>query len=237
MIIDAPSPNFGPRKEDKKIKYLILHYTGTPTAFEALRLLQGRQADHEVSAHYFVDEDGSITRLVSEDMRAWHAGKSCWEGEEDINSCSIGIEIQNPGHEFGYRKFPEAQIRSVTELCRGIIGRHKILPCHVLAHSDIAPERKKDPGELFPWQQLAAEGIGLWPEAKETDGEKDIKAILTKFGYDAALDEKTLIAAFQRHFEPEVFQTPEKIGVASLNTVQLAAALLRQNLALGPKVS
>src|SRR5262249_26037816 len=152
---DAPSPNFGPRKEGKKIKYLILHYTDTQTAFEALKLLQGGDPAHQVSAHYLVDEDGTVMRIVDEAMRAWHAGKSYWEGEEDLNSCSIGIEIQNPGHTNGYRPFPEEQIAAVAELCDGIIERHNILPCHVLAHSDIAPERKADPGELFPWQALS----------------------------------------------------------------------------------
>lgn len=241
IIADAPSPNFGPRKEGKKIKYLILHYTGSPTAFEALRLLQGGRPGHDVSAHYLVDEGGAVTRLVDENMRAWHAGKSSWEGEEDINSCSIGIEIQNPGHEFGYVNFPAAQVQAVAELCRGIIERHRILPYHVLAHSDIAPERKQDPGELFPWEQMAAQGIGLWPEPADSDADaadaEEIRAILTKYGYDRRLDEKTLITAFQRHFEPEVFAHPDRIGVASLNTVQLMQALLRQKLALRPKVS
>jgi N-acetylmuramoyl-L-alanine amidase len=239
IIVDAPSPNFGPRQEGKKIKYLVLHYTGTETSFEALRLLQGGQAGHDVSAHYLVDEDGLVTRLVDEEMRAWHAGKSSWEGEEDINSCSIGIEIQNPGHEFGYVNFPAAQMQAVAELCQEIIARHRILPYHVLAHSDIAPERKQDPGELFPWAELAAQGIGLWPEVNDEDFDVagDIKNILTKYGYDRRLDEKTLIAAFQRHFEPEVFGDPERIGVASLNTVQLMQALLRQKLALRPRIS
>ena len=241
IIIDAPSPNFGPRPEGKKIKYLILHYTGTKTAFEALRLLQGGRKGHAVSAHYLIDENGSATRLVDEALRAWHAGKSCWEGEEDINSCSIGIELQNPGHEFGYVNFPEVQVRAVTELCKGIIGRHKILPYHVLAHSDIAPDRKKDPGEFFPWAELAQQGIGLWPEATDLDEREldaeEIKSILTKYGYDRRADLKTLITAFQRHFEPGVFLDPERIGVASPNTVQLLQALLRQKLALRPKIS
>jgi N-acetylmuramoyl-L-alanine amidase len=241
IIIDAPSPNFGPRREGKKIKYLVLHYTGSPTAFEALSLLQGGKAGHDVSAHYLVDEDGSVTQLVDETLRAWHAGKSCWEGEEDINSCSIGIEIQNPGHEFGYVNFPEAQICAVAELCRGIIDRHRILPYHVLAHSDIAPERKQDPGELFPWAELAGQGIGLWPEPTDMDADdadaEEIKSILTKYGYDRRPDVKTLITAFQRHFEPEAFAAPERIGVASLNTVQLMQALLRQKQALRPKIS
>ena len=238
-ILDAPSPNFGPRRENKKIKFLVLHYTGTPTAFEALRLLQGGDPAYQVSAHYLVDDDGTVTRIVDETLRAWHAGTSYWEGEEDINSCSIGIEIQNPGHAFGYTPFPGEQMAAVAELCRGIIGRNSILPQHVLAHSDIAPERKLDPGELFPWAQLAESGIGLWPEVRVEDREEtnDVKSILTKYGYDPRVDEKTLITAFQRHFEPETFLTPDRIGVANPNTVSLMRALLRQKMALRARVS
>jgi len=236
IIVDAPSPNFGPRTEGKKIKYLILHYTGTKTVFEAIRLLQGGEPKHQVSAHYLVDEAGSVMRFVDENMRAWHAGKSYWEREEDINSSSIGIEIQNPGHEYGYRPFPEEQMKVVAELCHGIIDRHKILPAHVLAHSDIAPERKEDPGELFPWQALSEQGIGLWPEAGEHEAE-DIGVILTKYGYDPRIDLKTRITAFQRHFEPEVFLTPESIGVAGPNTVKRLQSLMAQKLAGRRRIS
>lgn len=239
-IVDAPSPNFGPRAAGKKIKYLILHYTGTPTAFEAVRLLQGGDPKHQVSAHYFVDEDGSVMRFVDENMRAWHAGKSYWEREEDINSCSIGIEIQNPGHEFGYRAFPQEQIEVVAALCQEIIARHDILPVHILAHSDIAPERKEDPGELFPWQALSEQGIGLWPEtgAQDDDGEaEDIGAILTKYGYDPRPDLKTRITAFQRHFAPETFLTPGQVGIADASTVKKAHSLLKQKLAGRRRIS
>ncbi|MBI3440517.1 MAG: N-acetylmuramoyl-L-alanine amidase [Proteobacteria bacterium] len=237
IIIDAPSPNFGPRQEGKKIKYLILHYTGTQTAFNALQLLQGSREGHDVSAHYLVDETGAVMRLVGESMRAWHAGKSFWEGEEDINSCSIGIEIHNPGHEYGYVSFPTEQMEAVVELCREIIERHDILPYQVLAHSDIAPERKMDPGELFPWEWLAQQGVGLWPKSAEAADSADIKSILTAYGYDPRQDGKTLITAFQRHFEPNVFLTPDRIGVASSNTVKIANALLLQKLAGRRKVS
>ncbi len=233
-IVDAPSPNFGPRAEGKKIKYLILHYTGVESAFEALRLLQGGDKDHQVSAHYLVDEDGAVSRLVAEEMRAWHAGKSYWEGETDINSCSIGIEIQNAGHEFGLPAFPEAQIDAVIELCRGIMARHKILPCHVIAHSDIAPERKQDPGELFPWKKLADAGIGQWPEPG-TGEEGDIDKILTQFGYDPKVDLKTRVTAFQRHFMPEVFKMPEKVGVGDPDTVQKLQSLVKKKLGQRPK--
>lgn len=235
-VIDAPSPNFGPRKDGKKIKYLILHYTGTSTAFEALHLLQGGDPSHKVSAHYIVDTDGSVTRLVDEVMRAWHAGKSCWEGEEDINSCSIGIEIQNPGHDLGYTVFPDEQMRAVAGLCKEIMKRHGILPCNVLAHSDIAPGRKADPGELFPWKELAGQGIGLWPEPKDADDAKEsIDSLLAKLGYDSKVNLKERLAAFQRHFEPEVFATPEKVGEPSPDSVRIAAALLRQKMAFRPK--
>jgi N-acetylmuramoyl-L-alanine amidase len=234
-IVDAPSPNFGPRKEGKKIKYLILHYTDTETSFEALKLLQGNDPAHQVSAHYLVDEDGTVMRIVDEANRAWHAGKSYWEGEEDINSCSIGIEIQNPGHTNGYREFPKEQIAALVELCQGIIERHGILPCHVLAHSDIAPERKADPGELFPWQELAEQGIGVWPEPGEFE-KGDIKKILTKYGYDPRVDQKTLIKAFQRHFEPEAFLTPDSAGTETPDTVKKSQSLLKQKLAQRPKL-
>ena len=234
IIVDAPSPNFGPRAQGKKVKYLILHYTGVKTSFEAMRLLQGSDPKHPVSAHYLVDEEGGVIRFVDENMRAWHAGKSYWEREEDINSCSIGIEIQNPGHEFGYRPFPEEQMKVVAELCHGIIERHNILPAHVLAHSDIAPERKEDPGELFPWQALSEQGIGLWPDiaSDESDEEaEDIGAILTKYGYDPRLDLKSRLTAFQRHFEPEIFLTPEQVGAIGLNTVKKLQSLMAQKLA------
>jgi N-acetylmuramoyl-L-alanine amidase len=246
IIADAPSPNFGPRKEGKKLKYLILHYTGTETAFNALKLLQGGRDGHDVSAHYLIDETGVVTRIVNEEMRAWHAGKSYWEGEEDINSCSIGIEIHNPGHEYGYVPFPDIQIKSVTELCSDIIQRQKILPYHVLAHSDIAPGRKEDPGELFPWASLSKQGIGLWPQVTDQDEfaaeeildkPDEIKSILTRFGYDPRLDLKILLTAFQRHFVPDVFLTPDRCGEADLNTVKRLVAIKRQKLALRPKIT
>lgn len=239
MIVTAsPSPNFGPRKNNAKIKYLILHYTGMEDPFDALRRMQDPAA--EVSAHYMVDESGMIYQLVDEDMRAWHAGKSWWEGEDDVNSTSIGIEIQNPGHEFGYRPFPDVQIAAVNELCRDIVARRKILPAHVIGHSDIAPARKQDPGELFPWTALAAAGVGLKPVVTDLDElEADkiisepeaVKSLLTRFGYDPRLDLEVLVTAFQRHFEPDVFDDAEKIGKYSLNTVQLLVSLYRQKLA------
>ena len=239
IVIDAPSPNFDPRRENKKIKYLILHYTGMPTAFESLRLLQGGDLSHQVSVHYLIDEEGGVVRIVDEAMRAWHAGKSCWEKEEDINSCSIGIEIQNPGHEYGYVSFPNVQIKSVVTLCRDILKRHRILPHHILAHSDIAPERKTDPGEKFLWDFLVQQGIGILPDVTEKDrldakevwqNSEKIKSLLVRYGYDSRCDLKTLVTAFQRHFEPEIFNTPEQVGTVSLNTLGLMQSLMRQKL-------
>jgi N-acetylmuramoyl-L-alanine amidase len=206
-FIEAPSPNSGERKDGKTVSILVLHYTDTKDEEESLRLMQ--DPAHQAAAHYLVGEDGRVWRLVGEDRRAWHAGKSCWRGEEDVNSASIGIEIQNPGHGHGLRPFTQAQMAAVKELCREIIARHGIAPRNVVAHSDIAPERKKDPGELFPWAELAAEGIGLWPEvrAEERDlmGEAEARALLSGIGYDPRADFAAVMTAFQRRFYPESF--------------------------------
>lgn len=191
---------------------LVLHYTGMPDAESALRRLCDPAA--KVSAHYLVDEVGSVYRLVPEDRRAWHAGVASWRGLADINDRSIGIELANPGHEFGYRPFPEAQMRSLRDLARDILARHPIPPRNVVGHSDVAPMRKQDPGELFDWQSLARGGIGLWPPTGELDDDapdrsvEEVQIMLASFGYDApvsgVLDERTAaaIAAFQRHFRP-----------------------------------
>jgi len=224
-MLESISPNFDARAAGKRPIYLVLHYTDTETAEEALSLLKGEDPAHKVSAHYFVDTDGTVTRLVDEEKRAWHAGKSYWEGEEDINSCSIGIEIQNPGHSNGYKTFPPAQVAAVKELCKAIIARHGMAACHVLGHSDVAPARKTDPGELFPWEELAHEGIGVWPE-KGAKGEGDIEALLTQYGYDPRLDLKTRVTAFQRHFQPEVFRTPGKAGTPDAETLARLRSLL-----------
>ncbi len=164
-VKELPSPNFGPRRAvdcETRVRHLVLHYTGMTSCQRALDRLCDPKA--EVSAHYVIDEDGSVYRLVAEEMRAWHAGVGFWHGVRDINSTSIGIEIVNPGHEYGYRAFPDAQIAALGVLARDIMQRHTIQAHDVLGHSDIAPGRKTDPGELFPWQSLASQGIGLWPE-------------------------------------------------------------------------
>ncbi len=154
-IIQTPSPNFNARQ--LPVTLLVLHYTGMPTMQQALDRLRDPAA--AVSAHYLVDEDGTVYQLVDEASRAWHAGISSWAGETDINSAAIGIEIVNPGHEFGYRKFPAAQIVALIILTKDILTRYDIPPQNIVGHADIAPARKQDPGELFPWDQLAAAGI------------------------------------------------------------------------------
>ncbi len=230
------SPNHGPRAPGKPVDILLLHYTGMPSAASALRWLCDPAA--QVSCHYFVDEDGTVLQLVDEDRRAWHAGASCWQGETDINSRSIGIEIVNPGHQFGYRDFPDAQVAAVIGLCANILSRHAIPAERVLAHSDVAPERKCDPGERFPWQRLADAGIGLWALAEPAEGEalatgaygRPVRALqrrLAAYGYRIAetgvfdWETEAVVTAFQRHFRPGKVD-----GVADAQTCATLDALL-----------
>ncbi len=191
---------------------LILHYTGMRTAKESLDRLCDPAA--KVSAHYQIDEDGTVWRLVAEEKRAWHAGISFWRGCRDINDVSIGIELVNPGHEFGYRVFPEAQMAALEALAHGILARHPIPPRLVLGHSDVAPTRKQDPGEFFDWPRLARAGIGFWPDfvANIASGPSSIAEMqgkLAQIGYDCpqtgVLDAQTttVITAFQRHYRPK----------------------------------
>lgn len=197
-IIDHFSPNSDSR-EGHAVDMLVLHYTGMASATQALERLCC--ATSKVSAHYMVDEDGTTYCLVPEDRRAWHAGVSTWRGTTNINQRSIGIEIVNPGHEFGYRPFPAAQMKMLAMLAREIITQHKIPARNVVAHSDIAPARKEDPGELFDWQTMAKLGIGLWP--KDVPAMSSIEAsMLAKYGYDIS-DLPKAITAFQRHFRPK----------------------------------
>lgn len=193
-IVEKSSPNFDERQ--LPITMLLLHYTGMQTGEAALERLCDEAA--KVSAHYLVEEDGKIFQLVAEDKRAWHAGVGHWRGITDINSASIGIEIVNPGHEWGYRDFPESQMQAVIELTKTILAQHDIAARNVIGHSDIAPMRKEDPGELFDWRRLAKQGIGLYPKATE-DTASATK--LTHYGY-AIEDEVKTITAFQRHFRP-----------------------------------
>ncbi len=192
-ITDLPSPN----QDDRPcpIDMLVLHYTGMKSCAEAVARL--RDPDARVSSHYVVDEDGAVLRLVAEERRAFHAGVSFWRGRRTLNDPSIGIEIVNPGHEWGYRPFPPAQMVAVRELCLGILGRHAIPPQNVVAHSDIAPSRKQDPGELFDWQGLASAGIGLWPGPDGAPA-ADLRAALVEIGYER--DDPDSIRAFQRRF-------------------------------------
>ena len=195
--IDQPSPNHDGRG-DRTIDMLVLHYTGMRSAQEALVRLCDPAA--KVSAHYAIDEDGTVYAHVPEARRAWHAGQACWAGATDINARSIGIELVNPGHEFGYREFAEDQIAALITLCHSILMRHPIPSWHVLGHSDVAPARKDDPGELFPWERLAKAGIGLWPQAVTSDLGADA---LPRFGYDPNAPQDKRITAFQRHFRPK----------------------------------
>lgn len=228
-FIDTPSPNFNARADGCRIEMLVLHYTDTRTAFDALAILQN--PDREVSAHYLVDVNGDIYRMVDEDARAWHAGVSSWDGRTDINSRSVGIEIQNPGHTFGYVPFPAEQMQAVAELSRAIIDRHDIPAHYVLAHSDVAPARKSDPGELFDWAWLAQQGIGVWPgDGISEDDSADFYAQLGKYGYDIS-DKDAALAAFRRHFQPEIFaNAPGDTGDADDVARKRIAALLRRKL-------
>ena len=213
-----PSPNHGERRGGRDPDMLILHYTGMPDAGQALEWLCNPAS--EVSAHYFVFENGDVAQLVPEARRAWHAGAGSWEGETDINSRSIGIEIANPGHDGGLPPFPEAQIARVIALARDIVGRWSMAPERVLAHSDVAPGRKQDPGERFPWARLHAEGVGHWVDPtligdgpSLSTGDRDpaveaLQCLLASYGYGilatGIFDDPTeaVVAAFQRHFRP-----------------------------------
>jgi len=197
--IDRLSPNQDARtgQGGTLIDMLVLHYTGMPTADAALARLTDPAA--KVSAHYTIDEDGIVYAHVPETRRAWHAGVAHWAGASDINARSIGIELVNPGHDFGYRPFAEDQIAALTTLCHSVLMRHPIPSWRVLGHSDVAPTRKNDPGELFPWQRLAKAGIGLWPSLRDSDLGPDA---LVRYGYDPAAPQDKAITAFQRHFRP-----------------------------------
>ena len=198
-MIDRPSPNFSERPVDTSIDMVVLHYTGMKTGAAALKRLC--DANAKVSAHYLIEEDGTSYRLVAEDKRAWHAGFSHWAGATDINDRSIGIEIVNPGHEFGYRAFPEAQMAAVETLLAAILRRHQIPAHRVVGHSDIAPSRKQDPGELFGWQRLARQGLSVWPaEFPPPADPANAAKILAAIGYDPAADPADVVTAFQRRF-------------------------------------
>ena len=234
-----PSPNHDERKFGRAADMILLHYTGMQTGEAALERLCS--AESKVSAHYVVFEDGRIVQCVPEERRAWHAGESFWAGETDINSCSIGIEIVNPGHEFGYVDFPLRQIAAVISLCKSIITRRgPIAPDRILAHSDVAPRRKQDPGEKFPWALLAESGIGHWvrPAPLALDGHAlkagdsgeavtRLQHALRAYGYGVdetgQYDEITrdVVTAFQRHFRQARVD-----GVADSSTLLTLRALI-----------
>jgi N-acetylmuramoyl-L-alanine amidase len=195
-MIAAPSPNFDARP--RPVDMLVLHYTGMQSAAAARARLCDPAA--KVSSHYLIDEDGTAYALVPEERRAWHAGVSFWRGRDNLNDGAIGIELVNPGHEWGYRVFPPRQMQALIELCEDILARHEIPPANIVGHSDIAPNRKQDPGELFDWRALAAEGIGLWTEAGAEEG--NLKDDLAAIGYDVRLPAADIIRAFQRRFLP-----------------------------------
>ncbi len=181
---------------------IVLHYTGMHSAGAALQRMCDPAA--KVSAHYLIDEAGTVTQMIDEADRAWHAGVACWHGETDINSMSVGIELQNPGHEHGYRPFPDAQIRALSALMTGIRSRHDVPDHRIVGHSDVAPSRKQDPGELFPWQRLSAEGHGTWPlPGGPVQRIDDARTALARIGYATdANDLPQVITAFQRRFLP-----------------------------------
>lgn len=233
----TPSPNYGERKGVTSPDMIVLHYTGMSDAASAIVRLC--TAGSEVSAHYVVLEDGNIVQCVRESDRAWHAGASSWAGESDINSCSIGIEIVNRGHDLGYTDFPLRQVAAVIALCKGIMLRRKIPKHRVLGHSDVAPSRKRDPGEKFPWRLLADSGVGLWVEpapivhgpqimlGAQGDDVLDLQRALATYGYGVPLsgqyDAATMdvVAAFQRHFRPELID-----GIADRSTLTTLSRLL-----------
>jgi len=241
----VPSPNFDDRPDDTAPDMIVLHYTGMEDPQAALERLRDPEA--KVSCHYLVFEDGRIVQMVPEDKRAWHAGVSSWEGHNDINGRSIGIEICNPGHDFDYPSFPSRQIAATTALCRGILARRAIRRDRVVAHSDIAPARKRDPGEKFPWKLLADSGVGLWIEplpitdwllmVPGDEGEEvlSLQRALANYGYGVPqhgqYEDVTaeVVRAFQRHFRPAQID-----GMADTSTRETLNKLLEARAALPP---
>lgn len=242
-LVDAlhPSPNAGDRRNGQRPYLIVLHYTGMTSAADAIAWLAN--PDSKVSCHYVVDEAGHITQMVPEPMRAWHAGVSHWAGETDINSVSIGIEIQNPGHERGYPDFPPAQMQAIAALCADIALRRGIRPEGVLAHSDVAPERKIDPGEKFDWSFLARCGVGHWVapapldavlsalvDPADTSTIAEAQSLLRRYGYSiepsGQLDECTckVVRAFQSHFRPE--RADGRLDRGTLDTLKRLVAAL-----------
>lgn len=232
------SPNFGPRRDGLRPEMIVLHYTGMETGGAAEAWLC--EPVSEVSSHYLVHEDGCVIQMVRESDRAWHAGRGSWRGQSDVNSASIGIEVVNPGHTYGYPDFTDVQIEAVIALCRDIASRHSIRPERILAHSDTAPGRKVDPGEKFPWARLHAAGVGHYVEPAPVRGGRFLSAgergepvealqsMLALYGYGVEIDgvfdatTEAVVAAFQRHFRPQRVD-----GVADRSTIETLHRLLR----------
>lgn len=216
--LSRPSPSFNARA--LPVSVLVLHYTGMETGAAAVERLADPEA--KVSAHYVVEEDGTIIAMVDEEKRAWHAGVSYWRGITDLNSASIGIEIVNGGHDFGLPDYPSAQIDAVIALSSEIIARHAIAPVNVVGHSDIAPGRKIDPGEKFPWERLAREGVGLWPDGAKPAALGDARAatLLAAIGYNPDLPLSMVLTEFQRRYRPSCLD-----GVLDAETMGLVEAL------------
>lgn len=217
-----PSPNQDDRPPGTPIDTLVLHYTGMRTAQDAIDRLRDPAA--RVSSHYVVEEDGTVWQLVDETRRAWHAGVSYWRGRTVLNDCSVGVEIVNPGHDWGYRDFPALQMAAVCDLCLGLLSRHPIPARNVVAHSDVAPDRKQDPGELFDWRGLAENGVGLWPEdadgtALDADG---VRGALGAIGYRPDMPLDKVLRAFQLHWRPE-----SVTGEADAGTLARVAGVAR----------
>ncbi len=240
-VIERPSPNFNARAA--AVRHAVVHYTGMKSRDEALERLRDPAA--KVSAHYLIDQEGAVFRLVPEEQRAWHAGVSYWRGERDINSTSIGIELCNPGHDWGYRPFPAAQLAALDELLKGVFARYRLSPEALLGHSDIAPSRKSDPGELFPWRDFAENGFGFWPEeTTPVPGHADLTGALrrlSEIGYavptipeegsdilnaDSATTD--VIKAFQRRYLPNrIDGRLDTLTAARIAAVAVAYALRR----------
>ena len=225
MNIDYPSPNFDERPAGTDIDILVLHYTGLKTLQEALdRLIDPAS---KVSAHYVVAENGEIFCLVPEDKRAWHAGVSYWRGLTDVNAHSIGIELENPGHEFGYHIFPSLQMNALIDLSRDLLSRYEITGRNIVGHSDIAPRRKKDPGELFDWKFMANKGVGLWPAENTGKGPwHDLEIWLSALGYETNNITATL-RAFQRHYLPSSISG--QADTITRRTINALVALVGEN--------
>ncbi|MFV0369481.1 MAG: N-acetylmuramoyl-L-alanine amidase [Hyphomicrobiaceae bacterium] len=243
-----PALNTEPRRPGFQPDLLLLHYTGMASVKKAIDWLACEES--KVSCHYVIAEDGTITQMVAEEMRAWHAGLSYWDGATDINSCSIGIEIHNPGHQNGYPEFPQAQMDAVMRLSTDIVKRHRIAKGRVLAHSDVAPHRKVDPGEKFDWKLLAQSGVGRWvapePICKgdwviETDTSCDevaeAQALLMRYGYGVeqtgVLDVQTafVLRAFQLHWRPACIDS--RLDSSTFETLKKLVAVAEADSAIG----